>query len=214
MGGYAPGSGLISSRIAATAGESMLAALGEQTAQGEALDAAGAETIMRQAIGAANGMVLAEIARTGEMGATFVGVIVHGDTAYVANVGDSRAYYIDPHGRATAITRDQSLVAQEVREGHLAENDIYTAVGNNIILHAIGEPGVEEAADCYTQPLEPGSYLLVCSDGYWKTLHGAVMPAGTLEGSATLAEAARRMVDDALVQGSDDNTTVVLIAIN
>jgi serine/threonine protein phosphatase PrpC len=85
-------------------------------------------------------------------------------------------------------------------------------VGSNIILHAIGEEGVQDAADWYTQPLEPDSYLLVCSDGYWKTLRGAVVPDGGLSGN--LSEQARRMVDTALTQGSDDNTTVVLAAIS
>jgi serine/threonine protein phosphatase PrpC len=108
-------------------------------------------------------------------------------------------------------------VAQEVQQGHLAESDIYTAMGNNIILHAIGEEGVQDAADWYTQPLEPDSYLLVCSDGYWKTLRGAVVPEGgqgTREAGRNLSEQARRMVDTALTQGSDDNTTVVLVAIS
>ena len=212
MGGYAPGSGLISARIAATVGKQLSGALEAQADTADALDSAAAEAIVRQAIGAANTMVLDAIAHAGEMGSTLVVVLIHGDVAYVANIGDSRAYYVDPRGRATAITRDQSLVVQEVQQGHLAESDIYTAVGNNIILHAIGEEGVQDAADWYTQPLEPDSYLLVCSDGYWKTLRGAVVPDGGLSGN--LSEQARRMVDTALTQGSDDNTTVVLVALS
>ncbi|HKC74448.1 MAG TPA: protein phosphatase 2C domain-containing protein [Chloroflexota bacterium] len=212
MGGYAPGSGLISARIAATVGKQIFGALETQAAPADALDSATAEAIVRQAIGAANTMVLDAIAHAGEMGSTLVVVLIHGDVAYVANIGDSRAYNVDPRGRATAITRDQSLVAQEVQQGHLAESDIYTAMGNNIILHAIGEEGVQDAADWYTQPLEPGSYLLVCSDGYWKTLRGGVVPEGGLSGN--LSEQARRMVDTALTQGSDDNTTVVLVALS
>ncbi len=230
MGGYAPGSGLISSRIAATAGASIAGAL---DARGDAdLSSEEAEAIVRAGIAAANGVALAEIARSGEMGATLVGVVVHGDTAYVANVGDSRAYYVDPQGQATRITRDQSLVAQELGQGGLSEEDLYTAPGNNIVLHAIGEERVETAADWYAQPLEPDSLLVLCSDGYWKTMRGALIPANVLhpgdaggeggeggEGgadgeSATLNDVARRMVDDALARGSDDNTTVLLIAIS
>ena len=212
MGGYAPGSGLISARIAATVGKRIFGALEEQANTADPMDAATAEAIVRKAIGAANTMVLDAIAHAGEMGSTLVVVLIHGDVAYVANIGDSRAYYVDPRGRATAITRDQSLVAQEVQQGHLSEGEIYTAVGNNIILHAMGEEGAQDAADWYTQPLEPASYLLVCSDGYWKTLRGAVVPDGGLSGN--LSEQARRMVDTALTQGSDDNTTVVLVALS
>lgn len=214
MGGYAPGSGLISSRIAAAVGKSILAALDDRGDVPGTLDEPEAESIVREAIATTNQMVLDEIAHTGEMGSTLVVVMIHGEAAYVANIGDSRTYYIDPQGRATAITRDQSLVAQEVQQGRLAESDIYTALGNNIILHAVGEADVQDAADFYAQPLEPDSFLLVCSDGYWKTLHGAVLPDGTLREDDTISAAARRMVDDALTQGSDDNTTVLLIAIS
>ncbi len=212
MGGYAPGSGLISSRIAATAGASIAGALDAR--EDEALGSDEAEAIARAGIAAANDMALAEIARSGEMGATLVGAVVHGDTAYVANIGDSRAYYVDPRGQATRITRDQSLVAQELGQGSLSEEDIYSAPGNNIILHAVGEEHVETAADWYAQPLEPDSLLILCSDGYWKTMRGTVIPEGVSRESATLTDVARRMVDDALARGSDDNTTVLLIAIS
>jgi len=213
MGGYAPGSGLISSRIVTTAGASIAAAL---DARGEdaTLASDDAEAIVRAGIAAANGVVLDEIARSGDMGATLIAVVVQGDTAYLANVGDSRAYYIDPHGQAVRITRDQSLVAQELGQGGLSDDDIYTAPGNNIILHAVGEAGVEKEADWYTQPLEPGSLLLLCSDGYWKTMRGAAFSEDSLHGIETLNGVARRMVDDALARGSDDNTTVLLIAIS
>jgi len=213
MGGYTPGSGLISSRIAAVAGTSIVAALAGLT---EEADEAAMERIVRAGIAAANAMVLQEIARRGEMGATLVVTVIYGDTAYLANVGDSRAYYVDPLGHTTRITRDQSLVGQEVYAGRMAERDMYTAPGSNIILHAIGEHNAETAADWYTQPLEPGSYLIVCSDGYWKTMRGAVLPVDTSATSSeeTLTRLAARMVEEALARNSDDNTTVLLIAIS
>lgn len=214
MGGYAPGSGLISAHIVATVGSHVANALGTQAGQDGSVDDQAMEAILREGIGAANKMVLDEIARTGEMGATLVVAVVHGDRAYLANVGDSRAYYVDPRGQATAITHDQSLVAQEVAAGQIGEHDVYTARGNNIILHAIGEPDVEQVADCYTQQLEPGSLLMLCSDGYWKTMRGEVTSGGVLQGSTTLGKAAQDMVDRALAAGSDDNTTVVLIAVS
>ena len=214
MGGYAPGSGLISAQIAETTGSSIVHSLDARSDTTEGLEAAEAEAIVREAIAAANEPVLAEIASKGEMGSTLVAVMIMGDQAYVANIGDSRAYYVDPHGTAAPVTRDQSLVAQEIIQGHLNATDIYTALGNNIILHAIGEQGVEDAADFYVQPLEPGSILLICSDGYWKTMHGAVVPDDARAANGTLSDMARRMVDDALAQGSDDNTTVMLIGIS
>ena len=54
---------------------------------------------------------------------------------------------------------------------------------------------------------------MICSDGYWKTLRGEVMPPNLLHEQDNLTGVARSMVDAALSQGSDDNTTVILIAI-
>lgn len=214
MGGYAPGSGLISARIAATTGMHIVTALAARAEDAGPLESGDAESIVRAGIAAANKVVLEEVARTGEMGATLVVAVIHGDMCYVANVGDSRAYYVDPRGTVEQITRDQSLVAQEIAQGHLDESDIYTAIGNNIILHAIGEEDVQQVADWYTQPLEPGSYLILCSDGYWKTMRGVVLPEGLFRDNATLSDAARTMVDDALAHDSDDNTTIVLAGIS
>ncbi len=222
MGGYAPGSGLISSRIAEIAGTTIANALAQTAGVGQTLAADDLERIVRAGIAAANKMVVNEIVRSGDMGSTLIAAVVYGDTAYIANVGDSRAYYIDPQGGATVVTHDQSLVGQAVQEGRLAEKDMYDAPGANIILHAIGEREVQNVADWYVQPLEPGGRIVLCSDGYWKTMRGVVKPApsGT-EGAAvnvlfraeTLSAVAARMVEDALMQGSDDNTTVVLIAV-
>ena len=62
--------------------------------------------------------------------------------------------------------------------GLLSPDAVYTAMGNNVILHAIGEQAVEEASDWYTQPLEPGGRLLLCSDGYWKTMQPRCLDTG------------------------------------
>ena len=45
-------------------------------------------------------------------------------------------------------------------------------------------------------------------------MRGEVTSGGVLQGSTTLGKAAQDMVDRALAAGSDDNTTVVLIAVS
>jgi len=83
-----------------------------------------------------------------------------------------------------------------------------------MILHAIGEPGVEAAAGWSTQPLEPAGLLLLCSDGYWKTERGVGAAVEMIAQSPSLDEAAREMVNDALDRNSDDNTTVVVVRVD
>ena len=212
MGGYAPGSGLISKDIVQTVGRgifSILQAEPDTQVQGTDLQA-----IVRGAIAQANGRVLDQIDQHGEMGATLVAAVVYGQTVFVANIGDSRAYYISPAGAVTQITRDQSLIEQQVAAGLVSPEAVYTAIGNNVILHAIGEPAVEESSDWYEHPLEPGGRLMLCSDGYWKTMALEVWIPDIATQQPTLRLLARALVEQALALNSDDNTTVLLIGID
>jgi serine/threonine protein phosphatase PrpC len=212
MGGYAPGSGLISKEIVQTIGHGIFSIL--QAEQDLTLEETDLQAIIRGAVAQANSGVLAQIEQHGDMGSTLVTAVIYGPAIYIANIGDSRAYYISPAGAVTQITRDQSLIEQQVAAGLLSPDAVYTAIGNNVILHAIGEESVEDAADWYSHPLEPGSHLLLCSDGYWKTMAHDVWDPELAHQQPTLRALARAMVEQALAQGSDDNTTVVIVGID
>lgn len=210
MGGYAPGSGLISREIVRLAGHALFSHLHAEA--DSPLEENDLRAVMKSAIQLANDYVLERIGQSGEMGATLVLVAIFGHTAYIGNVGDSRAYYVSAAGNLTRITRDQSLVEQQVAAGLLSPDAVYTAFGNNVILHAIGEPQVEQVFDWYTQPLEPGGRLVLCSDGYWKTMAQQVWNPELARQNQTLRALARAMVETA-VNATDDNSTVVLIGI-
>src|SRR6185312_12253375 len=208
MGGYAPGSGLISKMIVTSVGRNVFHLLhNESETEKEEVEI---QTVIRSAVAEANSKVLQEIQMHGEMGATLVATVIYGQSAYIANIGDSRAYYVAPSGAVTQITRDQSLIEQQVAAGLLSAEAAFTAFGNNVILHAIGEEGVEEAFDWYVQPLEPGGRLLLCTDGYWKTMRREVWDDETALGAPALRNLARSMVESALAKGSDDNATVLV----
>lgn len=212
MGGYAPGSGLISRMIVEHVGRGVFGSLvvsSEVTPSEDELQAH-----VRSAIADANVKVLDEIRQHGDMGATLVMGVICGEMAWVANIGDSRAYYISPSQTVTQITRDQSLVEQQVGLGLLGPDAAYTAQGNNVILHAVGEEGVENEFDWYPVPLEPGSYLMLCTDGYWKTMRHAVWDSQAAAGASSLLGLTRSLVETALGHNSDDNTTVLLVSID
>src|SRR5262245_15124247 len=71
------------------------------------------------------------------MGATLTAVFVRGTEAYIAEVGDSRAYLLR-NGRLRQITRDQSLVQLMVDQGVLDAAEARKAPGKNVILQAMG----------------------------------------------------------------------------
>src|SRR6185436_14102976 len=73
--------------------------------------------------------------------ATIAGLL--GDTLYLAQVGDSRAYIVRA-GVARQITKDQSLMQKLIEAGELTEEEAKLSERRNIILQALGpEPYVK-----------------------------------------------------------------------
>jgi serine/threonine protein phosphatase PrpC len=97
------------------------------------------------------------------MGATVTAVFVHGAEAYIAEVGDSRAYLLR-NGRLRQMTRDQSLTQLLVDQGVLSKEQARNAPGKNVILQAVGlKPDVRVAIA--RLELRRGDRMLLCSDG-------------------------------------------------
>ena len=137
--------------------------------------------------------------------ATIAGLL--GDTLYLAQVGDSRAYLVRD-GVAIQITKDQSLMQKLIEAGEITIEEAEQSDRRNIILQALGpEPYVK--IDLTHQRVRRDDVLVLCSDG----LSGLVRPeqiarAVTDEASPELA--AERLVDLANASGGPDNITVVI----
>ena len=140
------------------------------------------------------------------MGSTCVAAVVQGETAYVANVGDSRAYLVRD-GQIRQISRDHSLVAELVRSGLLTEEQARTHHQRNIIYRSLGCPGVVEV-DLFTEPVREGDTLVLCSDGLSALVEDdelcAVVEACEPE------ESVRTLIERANERGGPDNITAVV----
>jgi protein phosphatase len=143
-----------------------------------------------------------------DMGTTLVMALVVGDTATIANVGDSRAYLLERSAIAQ-ITTDHSLVERLVATGHITPEEAANHPQRNIIYRVIGDqPRVE--ADVFQRRLEPGEALLLCSDG----LSGTVPDERMWEiwrTSTSPQAACDRLVEAANQAGGEDNITVVIV---
>ena len=136
--------------------------------------------------------------------ATVAGVL--GDTVYVAQVGDSRAYLVRG-GVAAQITKDQSLMQKLVEAGELTQEEAEQSERRNIILQALGpEPNIK--VDLTSQQLRRGDALVLCSDG----LSGQVRCediARIVTDEQDLVTACKRLIDLANEHGGPDNITVI-----
>lgn len=150
------------------------------------------------------------ISGQGQMGTTLTLAVVKGNRVLVGNVGDSRTYLIR-NGIPLRVTRDHSLVQDQIDIGALTPEQASKSVIRNIITRAIGHRD-EVEPDLFEQELQKGDVILLCSDG----LHGLVqeIEMGTIVATEpNLKQAAQRLIDLANERGGVDNISVVLVGI-
>ena len=142
------------------------------------------------------------------MGSTLVGLLINGKRACVANVGDSRAYFI---GKRTIeqITQDHSLVEEMIARGKLSRSEAKNHPKKNIITRAIGvEASV--TSDIFDVKFSVGNRILICSDG----LSNLVSPEEIRMISSNnddLEKVCNALLELALKRGAPDNVTIVLV---
>ena len=149
------------------------------------------------------------------MGTTACIVLIQGDDAYIAHVGDSRIYlYEAAKKRLFRITKDHSLVQALVDQGQLDDRDAEHHPQKNVILKALGTREVLKP-EVYTCPVQPasGDIFLICSDG----LSGMVDDNGIeaiLSSDSSIEEKTDQLVANANVPGKGlDNITAQLIKV-
>jgi protein phosphatase len=148
--------------------------------------------------------------RQAEMGTTIVGAWIIDHIASVAHVGDSRAY-LWHNDRLEPLTRDHSLVEAHVRAGLLDREGSRQSEQQNILLRVLGRaPEVE--VELNEVPVQPGDYLLLCSDGLTR-----MVPEPTLARAIFELRDPQRicdyLIDAANGNGGADNVTVVVVEV-
>lgn len=141
------------------------------------------------------------------MGTTVTLAGFFGDTLYLCQVGDSRAYLVR-RGVATQISKDQSLMQRLVDAGELTPEEAEVSERRNIILQALG-PEARVKVDLTVQRVQRGDLLVVCSDGLSGQVRGPEI-ATLLSSAPTLETGCDALVDRANATGGPDNITVIV----
>ena len=130
------------------------------------------------------------------------------DTGYViGHMGDSRTYRLR-QGSLKQLTKDHSLVQDQIDQGLITEEQARSHRMRNIILRAVGvRPS--PALDTLRGPIFSGDLFLLCSDGLTDLIEDrdilkVLLPDGHI------ASKADQLVDMANAAGGKDNITVVL----
>ena len=142
------------------------------------------------------------------MGTTLCAAYLLGGLAYIAHIGDSRAYLLRG-GSILRLTHDDSLVQQRIDRGELTEQQARESRERHLLTRALG---VTPYADFHftVQALEKGDRLLLTTDGL--TAHLTDEEIGALAAEQESPSAlVKRCINEACVRGGSDNITVAVI---
>ena len=143
------------------------------------------------------------------MGTTVVVLVVEGDQAHLAHVGDSRAY-LYRSGRLTRLTRDHTVVQQEIDAGRLTPELARLVPHKHILTQSVGYHGPVEP-DTTTRFLETGDIFILCSDGLTDPLDDEAIRR--VIGDTPADMLADTLAEEALRSGGEDNVTVLTVLI-
>jgi serine/threonine protein phosphatase PrpC len=140
------------------------------------------------------------------MGTTVSVLLLRGDYAVTAQVGDSRIYLMRD-GKAEQVTEDHTLVAWQVKRGLITADQARHSKQKNVITRAVGSREYVEV-DTRLFPAHVGDRFLLCSDG----LHSYLEDAEIADlASCSAREAVDRGIDIANERGGRDNITAIVV---
>jgi len=141
-------------------------------------------------------------------GTTLTCALILGRRAYLAHVGDSRAYlWADNHLRR--ITKDHSFVDRLVELGQISSGEAQSHPQRNVLYRAVGQ-GEALEVDTYAEPLPDHYRLLLCCDGLWGMVSEDQL-AQVLRSATTPQEACDQLIEIANAAGGQDNITAVIV---
>jgi protein phosphatase len=143
------------------------------------------------------------------MGTTMTALLLREKAAYLAHIGDSRAYRLRA-GVLTQVTEDHTVIAEQMRTGLLTHEQAQKSPYRHVITRALGiDP--ELMVDHQVLETRPDDTVLLCTDGLTEMLDDETIRR-ILE-DASPQDAAERLVREANDRGGVDNITVVVIQI-
>ena len=141
---------------------------------------------------------------TAELLAFFDGGFVLG------HIGDSRTYRLRER-QLDQLTRDHTIVQQQLDEGLISADTIKHHPLRNVIYRAVGI-GRDITVDIIKEKTIPEDLFLLCSDGLTDMVQDDRI-RDILCSGADIHRKAEELIETAKMAGGDDNITVVLAAI-
>jgi PPM family protein phosphatase len=148
------------------------------------------------------------------MGTTVVGLLIVPDqrVAYVAHVGDSRAYRIRD-GEILQLTRDHSLINDYLMMMPDMPKEAMDVLPKNVITRALGMQD-SVVVDLVTEDIHEGDRFLLCSDGLSGQVTDERICEVVSEHQDDLETAVKILVQESNDAGGEDNVTLVIVGVD
>jgi protein phosphatase len=140
------------------------------------------------------------------MGTTISAMMRFDDKLVLAQVGDSRIYRVRAN-QAVQLTEDHTLIAWQLRQGLITEDQARTSRQRNVITRAVGSRDYVQV-DTSTWDAEVGDAYLLCSDGLHGYLTLEEIPSIVSEGGAFSVQ---KLIAMANARGGKDNITALVV---
>jgi protein phosphatase len=146
------------------------------------------------------------------MGTTLVVAVFRDTRLIVGHVGDSRAYRLRA-GRLQRITRDHSLLQEQIDAGLITPEQAAVSSNRNLVTRAVG---VDDSVLLEMHPHEvmSGDLYLLCSDGLSDMLDDATIGRLLAACGDSLEEGCRSLIAAANDAGGRDNISVILVRVS
>ncbi len=141
------------------------------------------------------------------MGTTLVVAVFRDNRLLLGHVGDSRCYRLRG-GRLQQITRDHSLLQEQIDAGLITPEQAAFSSNKNLVTRAVG---VEDTVllETHQHEVQAGDCYLLCSDGLSDMLDDTSI-GQLMQGHEGLEPCARALIEAANDAGGKDNISVIL----
>lgn len=141
-------------------------------------------------------------------GTTCTAVMILRERAYIAHVGDSRAYMITQDG-IEQLTHDHSVVQRLIDLGTITEEEGRVHPRANELYRTLGFNDSIEV-DVFSRRLVSGSKLIICTDGLWNVVKKETM-LDIVQKHNNPQDAANKLIAKSNENGTTDNISVIVV---
>ncbi|MFT7579575.1 MAG: serine/threonine protein phosphatase PrpC [Myxococcota bacterium] len=143
----------------------------------------------------------------GHLAASLCAATVVGPYAFVAHVGDARAYLFRD-GKLRCLTNDHTLATLQLQRGDITQEEYQTSPFRSTLSRALGRsPRVD--IDVAEVRLMSGDRLMLCSNGLHRVVAGKAIAAAL--SAHDLEDAAEQLIRETNDAGAPDNVTVLVL---